>query len=320
MFGTMLVSAAISLTVLGDEIDFPPPGDYRHNFEITQKYDKFKDYTTLEMDLGRVWSDSDNKLELKVVQFFHGEGRAKPGDPPFLRFLNTGTDGWRYLTHHPVTFLVDGARFKYRPEHDGTVGNGYVLEFLWIHPSKEQFLKMVYAKKLQVEVGLDQFDLRGTRLDALKDFASYWGTPNRRLSTPEMKKALEAARSYEAENMDDAARETYQSIVKLGESFEAAEAAEGIKRLDNPDRKEAYKKSVAAAAADRAKQRRARDEKALKLKIERNLKLGRTLEATNPEGAISYYYEILELAKNLSPEPPEVERARSRIKALSGAK
>ena len=34
--------------------DYPPPGDYPHNFEISEVYDKFKDITTLKLKLGVV--------------------------------------------------------------------------------------------------------------------------------------------------------------------------------------------------------------------------------------------------------------------------
>ena len=34
--------------------DYPPPGNYPHNFEISQKYDKFRNRTTLHLDLGVV--------------------------------------------------------------------------------------------------------------------------------------------------------------------------------------------------------------------------------------------------------------------------
>jgi hypothetical protein len=328
MFGAIFLFATMALGCQVDQTDFPPPGDYRHSFEISQKYDKFKDFTWLELDLGSIWSDSNNELKLKLFQFFDGEGRNKPSGVPRLEFVNTGNAGWRYLDNHTVTFLVDGGRLKFDPKHDGSVGRNSVLELLWIHPSKDQFLKLLYAKTVEVEVGLDQFELKDTHLNALKDFASYLGTPSRRVSSLEGKKRLRDASLLESKGTDLEARSAYLEIMKLDKgTYEADLAAKGITRLNDPARLTAEMKRMKAKAQRNndlmekaARIERSVREKKLKIKIEQNLRLGGLVEKRNPEAAIDYYNEILELAADFSTEPPEVRKARARIKALSAAK
>jgi len=159
MFTTLLLAAM----VLGSQDvkeEYPPPGNYPHSFQIRQKNDRFHDVTSLEMDFGTVWSDGQNKLELKVHQFYKGDGRSKPRGDPAFRFLNTGRDGWRYLKYHPIVFIADGKRLRYDPEHDGDVGDGYVLEFMWVHPEKSELLSLIYSKNVGVMVGIDQFSLK----------------------------------------------------------------------------------------------------------------------------------------------------------------
>jgi hypothetical protein len=339
MFATILTLSAVALVHRVDKTDYPPPGDYRHDFELTQSYSKFNDYTILRIEFGAVWSDSKNELELDIHQFFDGEGRSKPSGNPQFRFVNTGRASWRYLTYHPIIFLVDGERFRFDPEHDGSVKTDYVLEFLYVRPTKNQLLKMIYARKVEVQVGADQFELTESHLNAMKDFTSYLGNPYRRLSTPAIKRALREARALETEVLDESARQAFQTIVdQYAGSYEATKAAEAIKRLNDPARKDAYKKSIEftvkqaeamvrakakqaeAAARTKAREERAQAEEALKLKIEQYLRSGRALEDRNPKAALSYYKDILKLAVGLSSEPPEVKKARSRIKALSGIK
>ena len=69
-------------------------------------------------------------------------------------FTNVGDAGWRYLSLHPITFLVDGKRLVYDPEHKGDVERGYVMEHMWVDPTKKQFLDTIYAKSVEIKVGL----------------------------------------------------------------------------------------------------------------------------------------------------------------------
>ena len=171
MFTTLFL-AAMFLGSQDVKEDYPPPGNYPHNFEISEKYDKFENTTSLKLDLGVVWKNAENKLKLYVYEVFEGEGRSKPDGPPRLSFMNIGYGGWRYLDFHPITFLVDGKRIEYETEHHGDIATGYVLEHMWVHPSKKQFLDILYAKSVEIKVGIDKFQLEESQLNGLKDFAS----------------------------------------------------------------------------------------------------------------------------------------------------
>jgi hypothetical protein len=325
MLGSAILIAAITLGFQTDKAEkpseYPPPGDYQHSFEISEKYDKFRDTTTLKLAWGKVWGDRSNELELEVTQLFRGSDRTGRVGLPSFRFVNDGRDSWRYLTHHPIIFLVDEERMSFDPKYDGSVGDGYVLEFLWVRPSKDQIMKLLSAKRVQVRVGIDQFDLMDSHLDSLKEFCSYIAAPSLRLSTSEMKKRLSEARELENQGRDDDARVSYRQIVELAKgSYEENEAVRGIARLDDPARKEAYRKSMEANAKTKVAEKQDKEAKALNSKIERLLKLGIRREERNPKASVSYYKEILKIASDHSVESPDVDAARSRMKALSASK
>lgn len=327
MFTTLFLTAMI----LGSQDvkeDYPLPGNYPHNFEISQKYDKFRNRTTLHLDLGVVWRNEKNKLELNVYQSFNGEGRTDPNGVPGLQFTNVGHDGWRYLSFHPITFLVDGKRMKYEPDHSGDIETGYVLEHMWVHPTKKQFLDTIYAKTVEIKVGIDESQLTDSHLNALKDFASLILAPDRGICSPELKQRLKSGRSYESQGRDSLALDMYGMVVEGAKgSPEADEAAKAIKRLTDPAllaaRKKAHEAEEKAKAAKKEADEKAEvvkqnaaKEKSLRLKIEQDFRLGHSLEGMNTRGALSYYREIVKLSKGLKPEPPELKKAKDRIKAL----
>jgi hypothetical protein len=247
MLGPDFLLAATAFVCQLTAAELPRPEIYDHDFEISQEYDKFKNETALKLNLGNVRTDRSNALGLRVFQDFTGEGRETQRDLPGFQFVNRGLDGWRYLRFHPITFLADGERIEYETEHDGQVKDGYVIEFLWVHPTKSQLLKIVHAKDVQVRVGLDEFAFTKAHMNALKEFLSYVVGPTLPLSSPAMKKMLHEARSLESQGLDGDARNSYERIIKLGEgSREAIEAAKGLKRLDTPAQKEARKRAMAA--------------------------------------------------------------------------
>ena len=257
----LLIGAAIACQA-GDDI-FPPPAEYRHDFKITQTYDKFKDETWLKMDYGGVWKNPDNEVELDLYTTFKGDGRSEPHGMPVFHFVNEGRDGWRYLKNHEVTFLADEERMSFREHYDGSVGKGYVLEFIAVYPSQAQLKKILHSRKVQFRIGFDELELTESHLNALKEYCSYIGSPHLRVSSPEIRKKLQAARALESRGEDEQASSAYKLLVETAPgTHAAAEANDGIKRLDEPARKEAYKKRAAErakAAAVRADAERAKD-------------------------------------------------------------
>lgn len=164
------------------EPSYPPPSNYRHQFSISETYDKFADKTDLSVSLGIVFSAPDDTLTLKVYRTFSGTKRTK-GAVSFY-FRNRGEDGWRYLKYHPIIFLVDGERWTFEPNHDGDVETGYVLEHLFVHLSEDQLLKIAHAKSAQVKVGCDIVYFKPEHVTALKDFASLIGDPSAPINPP----------------------------------------------------------------------------------------------------------------------------------------
>ena len=198
------------------------------------------------------------------------------------------------------------------------------MEHMWVDPTKKQFLDTIYAKSVEIKVGLDEFQLTDSQLNALKDFASLILAPDRGICSPELKQRLKSGRSYEAQGRDSLALDMYRMVVEGAKgSPEADEAAKAIKRLNDPAFLASRKKAIEAeekakaekmGADEKAKAERQRGakEKSLRLKIEQDLRLGRSLEGMNIKGALSYYREIVNLAKGLEPEPPELKKAIDR--------
>src|SRR5262249_8558499 len=146
---------------------------------------------------------------------------------------------------------------------------------------------------------------------------SYLDDPSRRISSREAKLWMGQARDHEAKAEAEDALHYYGLVTEnAAGTYEATEAAKAVTRLNDPAKKEARRKARESTKAFAAAAARASQEKAIRAKIGQKLKLGRTLEENNPKAAVSYYREILDLAKSLSPEPEEVMKARSRLKAL----
>ena len=328
-----LIVAALSLIGPAQADDAPAVGP--HNYKIKQEYDRIEDQTTLRLDLGVIWRNAENELELKIAKTFRGKGRSIPDGDPRLLFMNDGKKGWRYLEYHPVTFLVDNERIRFEPDHDGRVGDGYVLEFLTPDLSGSQFQALVNAKSVEIRVGIDEVHLDPARMNALRDFASYASNPDRLLSVPEARRRLAEAKKKEVKFLDGEAIVLYQKIVdEHGGTAEAAEATKAIKVLSDPERKEVRRKAIEArelaeAARKkelfmeaRAQQKRIRAS-VLRSMMSENLRLAMILEKRNTKGAITYYKEIIayyeeltELTAPSSTDDEQVKTARSRIKAL----
>ena len=302
---------------VADGSSYPPPGRYAHDRKITESYDRFRDQTTLKLDLEVVRHDKDNDLEIKLFHDYKGEGRSKPDGRPSLMFTNEGRDGWRYLKYHPITLIVDGERFAFDPKHDGDVEKGYVLEYLWVHPTKDQFLKIAKANSIEVKVGSDSFSLSADRLLAIRDFGAYVGSPSSRVSTPYVKRRLQEAHELESKGQEDQARRVFEELVIEGKGMlEGDDASKALKRLDDPAHV-AAKRKLSEAASTAIKKQKIRE---LQAKIQQTFKIATAFEKTNPSGALSYYKDVLEESRGLIPAPPEVAKAKARIKVLEAAK
>jgi hypothetical protein len=279
-----LASLAVALLI---GVAAPMPCRAQSGPEFEQRYDRFKDYTSLELDLGQVIRGSNHEVKLAFIKTFNGEGRKAKSSPARLMFHSDSSDGWVYLDHHPVTLLVDGERMRFDPKHDGTVGKGYVLEFMLVRPGESQLQRLFGANKIEGQVGIHEFKLKPDQLAAIKEFATLVETPDRPIPSGRF---VAPALPPKPKSPEDIARE------QEAQRLEATRLQEDAQRQKEKNRRQ--------------------QEAQLINKLDQNLRLGKVLEKSNTKAALQYYKEVVDLA----PKSSQAKAATERIKALSKTK
>lgn len=86
--------------------------------------------------------------------------------------LVTSSKSWRYLKCHSSAWLVDDEPFPMpKAKHDGTVGRGYVMEYLIITPlTQQQVARLGAATKVEYKLCNDEYQVAPTELEDLKKF------------------------------------------------------------------------------------------------------------------------------------------------------
>jgi hypothetical protein len=112
------------------------------------EYDRFKDLTAVRTE--------PTKIRGVDVNFFYvcpGHTPCRP-DLVAMRFVAV-THGWDYIDTHEVIILADGKRITPAEpaKWDGSVGEGYTLEFVSAFLNLEDFLKMCAAESVEIRVG-----------------------------------------------------------------------------------------------------------------------------------------------------------------------
>jgi hypothetical protein len=76
-------------------------------------------------------------------------------------------DSWEYLRCNKIYFLIDGKRLAPKTIYDGSVGNGYVLEFIKICLNKE-IEEILMGKGVKFKICNDVFEIPIEKLKLLK--------------------------------------------------------------------------------------------------------------------------------------------------------
>lgn len=140
---------------------------------VYTKYDQFKDETSVMV--GGKLGMPIKGTTLSMQAFYEVKGKqAHQPDAVVLNFISQSND-WKYLNSHDLILLVDGERMPIGTlERDGTVGEGYVLEFLAAPLSPEKFSKIANAKKVQGELFTTEFELSPAHLEILRKLVHSW--------------------------------------------------------------------------------------------------------------------------------------------------
>jgi hypothetical protein len=128
--------------------------------------DEFKDLTTMQVGLQVAPS-----LRLSIAALYEGKV-SQPPDRVALNFVSKAMH-WRYLRNSTLTLVVDGERVPLADlERTGSVGTGYVLEFLGTSIPFAAFLEIVNASSVSGRLFTTDFRLEKQQLEALRDFAT----------------------------------------------------------------------------------------------------------------------------------------------------
>jgi hypothetical protein len=125
---------------------------------VSVKVDKFRGTrsyeTTSELSLNRELSLAVRTYDEDVV----------------LHFTYSSSE-WKFLKYHPFVFLVDGERMSWDEEsvsHDGAVGDGYVLEQMFIRIKPNQLNQIAFAKKVDGRLGIVEFSIPYDKRESLR--------------------------------------------------------------------------------------------------------------------------------------------------------
>lgn len=157
-------------------LKFPERRKYQHNDKIDVLYDKFTDKTTLAINYPGGMKIDHTNLEIGFLFEFSGRSLAQQVRPSskLTLMIDSKSENWEYLQFgHDLDFLVDGERMSIGTlDHDGSVGEGYVLEFMAAHISVSQFLRLANAKTIEGKLSTTEFSLSSDQIETIKDFAS----------------------------------------------------------------------------------------------------------------------------------------------------
>jgi hypothetical protein len=134
---------------------------------------------------------TEDRFSGKTSVFLEEEfGAAKRSRRPSITFLTVlkkdGTaqrmllslsfvsDSWEYLKCSNVSMLIDGKPVDLPEfEHDGTVGRGYVIEYLKVMTSTDLARKIAAAQRsVELKVCTDEFVMPRAVVDSAKKFVS----------------------------------------------------------------------------------------------------------------------------------------------------
>lgn len=133
---------------------------------VAAEYDRFRNNTVVTAE-----TELQNGLKLRVLYVSDGQTTTRPGSIG-LTLISDSRD-WEYLRCHHLNFLVDGKPFPVgEVDHDGTVGRGYVLEYINIEMPVARFTQLARASRVEGRICNTEFSLREEQLQLLRDLAN----------------------------------------------------------------------------------------------------------------------------------------------------
>lgn len=160
----------VALDLAPDGTDFDgdlPPGA----FTVKSEYDKFKDLTVVTIPVPQT-SYRFDFIRPQFSAFAIYKGRkllSSPGNVG-INFFSQSED-WEYLECHEVNILADDQRIPIEEtKHDGTVGDGYVLEYINSRLGWKEVKMLSAAKTVEVKICNTKLKLNPQNMADLKEF------------------------------------------------------------------------------------------------------------------------------------------------------
>ena len=144
------------------------------NAEVEKKYDRITKQTTVQT---KQTSIKTGKPQLVLLASYTGDKFPADSKSFGIAFVSRSKD-WEYRNCNDTHILIDDE--PYSPgeaKHNGTVGDGYVLEYLDYNVAFDSVQKMAVAKKIEVKICNTEFALSPSEMADLREFV--------RLLTPE---------------------------------------------------------------------------------------------------------------------------------------
>ena len=145
--------------------------------KIQIDYDKFKDQTTYSIPAIQVIGNAYEGIQIGAGFGCDGKSNCEPRAIIFQ--LVTFVKGYNFFKDTNLIILADDERFKLgemksmvRREHiEGMVQYEILIAFLSI----DNFSKICKAKKVEMQIGNVEFELKDIHMEALRDLFSHMG-------------------------------------------------------------------------------------------------------------------------------------------------
>jgi hypothetical protein len=140
---------------------------------VIETYDRIEDRMELLAELGPV---NDDGLRMKLMS--SSAGAAPYATKAVSLYLVSYAKSWEYLTYHPLTILAGETRLRPEIEHSGTVGNGYVLEFMSTRIDVADLEKIAAAKVVDGKLGSTALRITPAQQGAIRRYLACLADPD----------------------------------------------------------------------------------------------------------------------------------------------
>lgn len=176
MIATLLLAASIALQAPAEGgAPAEPTAETVHPYPIKTKYDRVRDDSTCDVDLGVLPAKKPNgpTIRLRLVDFWSGQDRPpkEGGDDLHFMFVSTSAS-WSFLEAHDVAILADAERIKPEAERKGTVEAKGVRETIFAPLKPWQVKAMGKAEHVDIALGVYDFSLEPKQIAAIRDMAA----------------------------------------------------------------------------------------------------------------------------------------------------